>query len=127
MSDLSSKQFAEKLSKIELHRHMAGSVRFSTLQEFLPEEAKSTSRSDEESTRDYFCVTEQKQDLKEVLDRFIHVQSLFVSEEFTERIAFEIVEDAVNDNIIALELRYSPGFIVVRENYICLNLFLFYF
>jgi adenosine deaminase len=118
MTSRTTKEFAKQLKKIELHRHLAGSVRFSTLREFLPPAAKTSSdQSDDEATRNYFCVTEAKQDLKEVLDRFVHVQALFVDAPFVKRVTYEIVEDAVNDNIVLLELRYSPGFIIVSVVY----------
>jgi adenosine deaminase len=38
-------------------------------------------------------------------------QKLLASEEILERLAFEVCEDAFNDGVRVLELRYAPTFI----------------
>lgn len=53
--------------------------------------------------------------LSNVLSRFMTTQSAISSVEVVERIAFEAVEDAWNDQIVLLELRYSPGFMCLNH------------
>ncbi|GAB5356169.1 hypothetical protein AAMO2058_000268000 [Amorphochlora amoebiformis] len=48
--------------------------------------------------------------LKSLLDRFDRTQSVFKDAQTFERIAFEAVEDAYDEGIRLLELRYAPSF-----------------
>jgi adenosine deaminase len=61
--------------------------------------------------RDSFLVTEQMKDLEAVLNKFLNAQKVLASEEILTRLAFEVCEDAFNDNVLLLELRFAPTFI----------------
>ena len=50
------------------------------------------------------------------LDAFDLFQQTFLTEEAVERIAFEAVEDAANDGIELVELRFSPDFMARPAN-----------
>lgn len=63
------------------------------------------------SLRDYFLVTQQMKDLESVLRKFLTAQKLLHSEEVLTRLAFEACEDAFNDGVRVVELRYAPSFI----------------
>lgn len=49
--------------------------------------------------------------LQAVLNKFLTTQKLLASEQILERLAFECCEDAFNDGVRILELRYAPTFI----------------
>ncbi len=98
------------LLKIELHRHLDCSVRWSTLVELAPQvgiELAPTSQGQ----KDQFLITKPMKDLSSVLNKFMNAQKVLASEEILTRIAFEACEDAFNDGIRILELRYAPTFI----------------
>lgn len=64
-----------------------------------------------EAQRDFLLVTGQMKDLGAVLNKFLRAQKLLHSEEVLTRLAFEACEDAYNDGVRILELRYAPSFI----------------
>lgn len=64
-----------------------------------------------DAQRDFLLVTDQMKNLGEVLNKFLRAQKLLHSEEVLTRLAYEACEDAYNDGIRILELRYAPGFI----------------
>jgi adenosine deaminase len=104
------------LPKVELHRHLEGSVRGSTLCSLLraSDPAKFGPLADDQLKS--LVQIRSPDTLSNVLSRFMSTQALLSSAEVVERIAFEVVEDAWNDNIVLLELRYSPGFICLGHN-----------
>ena len=59
----------------------------------------------------HFLVTEPMLNLGAVLGKFLIAQKVLASEEILERLAFEVCEDAFNDGVRILELRYAPTFI----------------
>jgi len=61
--------------------------------------------------REFFLVTGQMKDLGAVLGKFLRAQTLLHSEEVLTRLAYEACEDAFNDGVRLLELRYAPSFI----------------
>ena len=116
------------MPKVELHKHLEGSVRLSTLMELTekrsngelkptkemfitdkPVKGISTSGNHITSSISIACFI----DLSEFLSKFPAHQEIFDSYEIVERISFEVVEDAANENIKLLELRYSPFFVAM--------------
>lgn len=98
------------LLKVDLHRHLDCSVRWSTLVELAPQvgiELASTSQGQ----KDQFLITSPMKDLSEVLNKFLNAQKVLASEEILTRIAFEACEDAFNDGVRIAEFRYAPTFI----------------
>lgn len=98
------------IPKVELHRHLEGAVRFSTLIELARNKGLDLPYNDYKKLHDSLVVHSPMKDLKSVLDKFWTTQSLLDSEEVWERLAFESCEDAFNEGIVLLELRYSPSF-----------------
>lgn len=101
--------------KIELHRHLEGSIRFSTQIE-LARHLGLLSEGDESSARRKILVTSPMRDLAETLSKFTFVQNLFADVSILRRMTREIVEDAAADGVRVLELRYSPTFIQNGKN-----------
>lgn len=96
--------------KVELHRHLDCSVRWSTLAELAPEVGIPLAPTSQ-GQKDQFLITGPMKDLGSVLNKFLNAQKVLASEEILTRIAFEACEDAYNDGIRLLELRYAPTFI----------------
>lgn len=96
--------------KVELHRHLDCSVRWSTFVELAPQVGIPLAATSQ-GQKDQFLITGPMRDLGTVLNKFLNAQKVLASEEILTRVAFEACEDAYNDGIRLLELRYAPTFI----------------
>lgn len=96
--------------KIDLHRHLDCSVRWSTLIELAPQVGIELP-IDSRARREAFLINKPMSNLGEVLKKFLNAQKVLASEEILTRIAYEVCEDAYNDGVRLLELRYAPSFI----------------
>ncbi|MGZ5279443.1 MAG: adenosine deaminase, partial [Pseudobdellovibrionaceae bacterium] len=98
------------IPKVELHRHLECSLRLSTFKE-LARDMGLEIPPIEATLKDEFLVTSPMRDLEAVLKKFVRTQAVLHSEEILTRITFEAIEDAVQEGIKILELRWSPTFI----------------
>ncbi len=110
MQNYLSPQQLRLLPKIDLHRHLDCSMRWSTLMEIATTLKLDFPKSPELQQK-HFLVTDPMVNLGAVLNKFLIAQKVLASEEILERLAFEVCEDAFNDGIRILELRYAPTFI----------------
>lgn len=99
-----------RIPKVELHRHLECSLRLSTLRELAPQVGIQVPPTDAELKKQ-LLVTEPMSDLESVLNKFLATQAVLHSEEILTRITYEAIEDAMNEGIKILELRYAPTFI----------------
>ncbi|NKB37120.1 MAG: adenosine deaminase [Gammaproteobacteria bacterium] len=102
--------------KIELHRHLDGSIRQQTIIDIARRHKLDIDISDPAALKKRSTVTEPMQDLAAVLDAFDIIQKVSCSYEAIKRIAFENVEDAFFDGIKLCELRFSPAFIALGKD-----------
>ncbi len=101
-------EFYRKLPKIELHRHLEGSLRFETVQELARDyglDLPSTAKLRE------LVQIQQNEPLtfENFLSKFATVRLFFRSPEIITRITREAVEDAARDNVRYMELRFTPA------------------
>lgn len=96
--------------KIELHRHLEGSLRLATLLELAHAHGRPLEARNEAELAPLAQVLTPMDSLQSVLDAFGLFQQAFLSLDAVERIAFEAVEDADREQIRLLELRFSPDF-----------------
>ncbi|HEX4923962.1 MAG TPA: adenosine deaminase [Bdellovibrionales bacterium] len=99
------------LPKAELHRHLEGAIRLETVKELAQAHGLDLP-ADHGEFREKVLVTRPMENLGVVLGKFWLTQSVLSTEEILERITFEAVEDAYNEGIRVLELRYAPNFIL---------------
>ena len=104
-----------KMPKVELHRHLDGSIRQETIIDIARRHNLEIDISDPGKLKQRSTVTEPMQDLAEVLDAFEIIQKVSCSYEAIKRIAYENVEDAWFDGIKLIELRFSPAFIAFQK------------
>lgn len=102
------RDFLQRMPKIDLHRHLEGSLRLQTLAEIAIAHGIDLPASSIEQLRPYVQVTDEKPDFHRFLAKFRLLRRFYRSREAVERIAYEAVVDAANDNIRYLELRFNP-------------------
>lgn len=110
---LTSSQLRE-LPKIEFHRHLDGSVRFETILDLIKKHNLPIRYSTEELFNKVKILSPMK-DLKAVLDSFWLTQSTLCTYEAIKRVTFENVEDAFQDGVKLLELRFATTFIAENK------------
>jgi adenosine deaminase len=98
---------AVALPKIELHRHLEGSVRLATLVDIA--QTHGMELNDEASLRPFVqMMPEEPRDSQRFLSKFLTLRQFYRTEDIVTRIAGEVVEDAALDNVKYLELRFTP-------------------
>jgi len=98
------------LPKIELHRHLEGAVRLSTIIDLARQAGAALPADTPEGLAPFAQIHEPLASLDEALERFAIAQDSFRSYGAVRRIAFEAVEDLAVDNVRLAELRFSPDF-----------------
>ena len=104
-----------RMPKVELHRHLDGSIRQQTIIDLSKRHNLDIDVSNPSSLKKQSTVTEPMQDLATVLEAFDTIQKVSCSYEAINRIAFENVEDAFYDGIKLIELRFSPVFVALGK------------
>ena len=104
-------QAFRKLRKVELHRHLDGSVRIDTLWEIAQANGLQVGARSLEELREKAVIRAPLRDLDSVLACFAAQQAVLCSFETISRVTFENVEDAWRDGVTLAELRFAPSFI----------------
>jgi adenosine deaminase len=98
-----------KWTKVDLHRHLEGSLRLSSLEELARELALFDGKSPE-GFRSTVTVREGDPFQPQYfLSRFETIRRFFTDRDTIERFASEVIEDAAADNVCYLELRFTPA------------------
>lgn len=100
-------EFYKQLPKVELHRHLEGSLRFETIQELASDPALNLPLGTQLS-RLVQVHDDDPRTFSNFLAKFTHLRQLYQSPEIIRRVTWEAIEDAAEDNIRYLELRFSP-------------------
>ena len=98
----------EKLPKIDLHRHLEGSLRLSTLADIARQNGENMVAYSMEELRPLVQVVDDTPDFQGFLAKFAVLRKFYSSQTAISRIAYEAVADAATDNICYLELRFNP-------------------
>lgn len=95
--------------KIDLHRHLEGSLRLETLAEIALAHGIDLPSRNVEELRPLVQVTEDDPPgFHRFLERFKVLRRFYTTREAVQRIAYEAVADAAADNVKYLELRFTP-------------------
>jgi len=102
------------LPKVDLHRHLEGSMRPQTLWEFHERQNQSLHESYSALRASYLIPENEIPGFRGFLARFDALRFQYGGTAEVERIAEEAVEDAAVDGVAHLELRFSPVFFARR-------------
>ncbi|PTR82192.1 adenosine deaminase, partial [Bacillus anthracis] len=98
------------LPKIELHCHLDGSLRVETVIELAKKENIQLESYDYDYVKNLLTVEEDCDSLDEYLKRFDLPNEVLQTKENLRRASYELLEDAVKDNVKYIEVRFAPIF-----------------
>ncbi|MDA3867546.1 MAG: adenosine deaminase [Salinivirgaceae bacterium] len=101
-------EFLKSLPKAELHCHLDGSMRPKTIWELAEQHKVKLPVDSEEKLADYLQVGETCASLTEYLKPFDVTTSVLQWPDALERATYELAEDAAEENVRYLEIRFSP-------------------
>ncbi len=105
------------LPKVDLHRHLEGSLRLETLAEVAITHGVDLPSYNIEDLRPYVQVTDDEPNFHAFLEKFNFLRRFYSKREAIERVAYEAVADAAADNVKYLELRFSPTTLAHRQGF----------
>ena len=108
MAPTLNRDFLHSLPKTDLHVHLDGSLRLSTVRELAGRYGLPYDFKTDEDVRAVCQVPEDCESLEDYLRVFDITLQLMQEAEDLERIAFELAEDAHRENVRYMEVRYSP-------------------
>lgn len=103
------------LPLIDLHRHLDGNVRLSTILELGRQHNLPLPAWDLDGLRPFVQVTDPQPGVMVFLERFHWMTAVLVDYDACRRIAYENVEDAANEGLDYVELRFSPWFMALAN------------
>ncbi len=100
--------FFQRLPKTDLHVHLDGSLRLSTILELADQYGIEMPAKDEAGLKKAMNLGENTGSLVEYLKAFDTTNKVLQTEEALRRAAYELAEDAALENVRYMEVRYAP-------------------
>jgi adenosine deaminase len=105
------------LPKIDLHRHLEGSLRLTTLLDVARRFELDLPTRDLEALRPLVQVTNDEPNFRNFLEKFNVLRRFYRAPEVISRLAYEVVADAAHDQVRYLELRFTPYALASTQGY----------
>ncbi|MFC1612053.1 adenosine deaminase, partial [Myxococcota bacterium] len=102
--------FCRHIPKVDLHRHLEGSLRPQTLLDVAERHGISLPTRDLEELRKLVQVTPEDRTLLDFLSKFGTIGPVFKSRQVIGELTRETIVDAARDNVTHVELRFSPWY-----------------
>lgn len=102
------KEFIHKLPKTDLHVHLDGSLRMSTIFDLAKQQKVELPAKTQEDLKKIVSCTDSCTSLDQYLQGFGITLSVLQTEDSLYRTAYELAEDCAAENIRYMEVRYSP-------------------
>jgi adenosine deaminase len=115
---VSLREVLQAMPKVDLHRHLEGSLRLETLAEAAYEHGVDLPSYDIEKLRPLVQMVDgDPYDFHLFLGKFNLLRRFYSCREAVERVAYEAVADAAEDNVLYLELRFSPASLAMAQDF----------
>ncbi len=98
-----------RLAKVDLHRHLEGSLRLETVRQLAVDGHIPLPRDPDRLAREICIQPDEPRSPRAFLSKFEAIRKVFQSTEIVRRAAFEAVEDAAQDGVRYLELHTTPS------------------
>ena len=102
------RDFLHAIPKADLHCHLDGSLRIDTILDLAKRDGVELPTTDPVAMREVVQCGKLCEDLVEYLRAFDVTCKVLQTEYALERVAFEVAEDAAQENVRYLEVRYAP-------------------
>jgi len=103
-----TKDLLHKLPKAELHCHLDGSLRVSTILDVAAHQKVQLPADNQEDLHNILAIKGKMKNLEEYLEIFDITLSVLQTPESLTRVSYELAEDCWNDGVRYVEVRYSP-------------------
>jgi adenosine deaminase len=104
------------LPRVELHRHLEGSIRLTTVIEIAKQKGISLPAYSLSELEKLTWITKPTPDILDILPSFSIFTRILADYDICRRVACETLEDAAAEGINYLELRFSPLFMAESHN-----------
>ena len=101
-------ELISQLPKVELHCHLDGSLRISSILDIAKKEGIKLPSYELESLKPYLKTGKKRGTLEDYIKRFDITLSVMQTPKSLKRIAYELIEDVAKENVRYIEVRYSP-------------------
>ena len=101
-------EMIKRCPKVELHDHLDGGLRCSTIIELAKAENIKLPETDPEKLEKWFIRGGEEKSLALYLESFSITSQIMQTTEALERVAFEAIEDLAKENVVYAELRFAP-------------------
>ena len=102
-----TKEFIKKIPKTDLHLHLDGSIRISTLIELAKENGVSLPSYTEEGLKE-LVFKDKYENLGEYLKGFAYTGAVLQDKSSLERVAYELAIDNLAEGVRYIEVRFAP-------------------
>lgn len=101
-------EFFQRLPKAELHCHLDGSLRVGTILNLAAIQKIDLPSTNPENLKTLITIGDRIGSLEDYINHFQLPLRVLQTPEALERVAYELAEDAWNDGVRYIEVRYSP-------------------
>jgi len=102
-----TREFIEKIPKTDLHLHLDGSLRLTTLIELAKENDIQLPAYTEKGLKEK-VFKDKYENLEAYLEGFQYTNAVLQSESALERVAYELAIDNINEGVRYIEVRFAP-------------------
>jgi len=105
------------MPKVDLHRHLEGSLRLETIAEIARDEDLPVPKTEAELKPLVQMMAKEDFGFRNFLSKFATLRLFYRSPEIIAKVAREAVEDAARDNLFYLELKFTPVALARAQNF----------
>jgi adenosine deaminase len=110
-------QIVERLPKVELHRHLEGSLRMETLLELARGNGLPVPHDERALRAQVQVLPHDPLDWRNFLSKFETLRRFFQSPEVISRLVREAIEDLAADRVVYAELRFTPAALAASRDF----------